>query len=230
MAFLDINADKLQQLKVIEQIITSGKVGQEALLNFLVNRCIIQKQNVEVLDGLIFELLYFNSIDEIKRRLNSYFSVGLIDLKSSLKFNYQPLQDLLIRHDFQQADKLTQSYLCALANLDQKYKRNWLYFTDILSFPSEDLYVLDKLWKIYSRDKFGFSIQRKIWLSNNCNWDKLWFQIGWNKSGIPLRYPSEFIWSINAPDGHLPLFNQLRGLQVIAALFNHNIWLDDELA
>nr|UAD84087.1 hypothetical protein [Gracilaria changii] len=229
MAFLDISTDKLQQLRMIEQIIKSGKIGQEALLNFLVNRCIIKKQNVEVLDGLIFEFLYFYSIDEIKKRLNSYFSIGLIDLKSSLKFNYQPLQDLLIKHDFQQADKLTQFYLCSLANLGQKSKRNWLYFTDILSLPSEDLYILDKLWRVYSRNKFGFSIQRKIWLSNNCNWDKLWLHIGWNISGIPLRYPTEFIWSIHAPDGHLPLFNQLRGLQVIAALFNHSTWGDDRI-
>nr|UAD85107.1 hypothetical protein [Crassiphycus crassissimus] len=229
VAFLDISADKLQQLKIIEHTIKSGKVGQEALLNLLVNRCILKKQNAEFLDGLIFEFLYFNSIDEIKKRLNSYFSFGLINLKSSLKFNYQPLQDLLIRHDFQQADKLTQFYLCSLAHLDQKEKRNWLYFTDIFSLPSEDLYVLDKLWRIYSRNKFGFSIQRKIWLSNNCNWEKFWLHIGWNKNGISLRYPSEFIWSINAPDGHLPLFNQLRGVQVIAALFNHSIWLDDEL-
>uniref|UniRef100_A0AAU7YNV8 Ycf53 n=1 Tax=Gracilaria hainanensis TaxID=2871843 RepID=A0AAU7YNV8_9FLOR len=229
VASLDISINKAQQVKIIEQIIQSGKVGQEALLNFLVDRCIIQKKNVEVLDGLIFEFLYFHSIDDIKKRLSSYFSCGLIDFKSSLQLKYQPLQDLLINHNFQQADKLTQFYLCSLANLDQKYNRKWLYFTDMLSLPSEDLYILDKLWRVYSRDKFGFSIQRKIWLSINCNWEKFWVHIGWNKNGIPVRYPSEFTWNINAPEGHLPLLNQLRGVQVIAALFNHNVWSDDEL-
>nr|UAD87527.1 hypothetical protein [Gracilaria salicornia] len=225
---LDIGFDKIQQVKMIEQIIQSGQVGQEALLSFLVDRCIIQKHNIEVLDGLIFEFLYFCSIDDIKKSLSSYFPFGLIDLKSSLKLNYQPLQDLLINRNFQQADKLTQSYLCSLANLGQKYNRKWLYFTDIFSLPAEDLYILDKLWRVYSRDKFGFSIQRKIWLSINCNWEKFWVHIGWNKNGVPLRYPGEFIWNINAPDGHLPLVNQLRGVQVIAALFNHNVWSDDE--
>nr|YP_010196485.1 hypothetical protein LK223_pgp188 [Gracilaria cervicornis]UAD83882.1 hypothetical protein [Gracilaria cervicornis] len=225
---LDISCDIPQQIKMIKQIIQSGKIGQEALLNFLVNRCIIQKKNVEVLDGLIFEFLYFDSVDDIKKRLNSYFSFGLIDLTSSLRLNYQPLQDLLINQKFQQADKLTQSYLCSLANLDREYNRNWLYFTDIFSFPKEDLYILDKLWRVYSRNKFGFSIQRKIWLSIDCNWDKLWVQIGWNKNGIPSRYPHEFIWNIDAPDGHLPLFNQLRGVQVISALFNHSVWSGDE--
>nr|UAD87731.1 hypothetical protein [Gracilaria textorii] len=229
VASLDMSFDRTQQVKIIEQIMQSGKVGQEALLNLLVNRCIIQKQNVEILDGLIFEFLYFYSIDDIKTRLSSYFSFGLIDLKSSLQLNYQPLQDLLINHSFQQADKLTQSYLCSLANLGRKCSRNWLYFTDVFSLPPEDLYILDKLWRVYSRNKFGFSIQRKIWLSINCNWEKLWVYIGWKKNGIPLRYPGEFIWNIDAPDGHLPLFNQLRGVQVIAALFNHSLWSDDEL-
>nr|UAD87120.1 hypothetical protein [Gracilaria pacifica] len=228
VASLNISCDRGQQVKIIEQIIQSGRMGQEALLNFLVNRYIIQKQNVEFLDGLIFEFLYSYAIDEIKKRLSSYFPFGLIDLQSSLQLNYQPLQDLLMNHDFQKADSLTQSYLCSLTNADKKYNRDWLYFTDISSLPCEDLYVLDKLWRIYSRDKFGFSIQRKIWLSNDCNWEKFWLLIGWNKSGIPLRYPNEFIWSIDAPDGHLPLFNQLRGVQVIAALFNHNVWGDDE--
>nr|YP_009732211.1 hypothetical protein [Gracilaria spinulosa]QHS70707.1 hypothetical protein [Gracilaria spinulosa] len=225
---LSMSVDIIQQLKIIKQIMQSGKVGQEALLNFLVNRCIIQKKNVEVLDGLIFEFLYFYSTDDIKKRLNSYFSCGLIDLKPSLQLNYQPLQDLLINHNFQKADKLTQFYLCSLADLDRKYSRSWLYFTDIFSLPSEDLYILDKLWRVYSRNKFGFSVQRKIWLSLNCNWEKLWIHIGWNKNGIPLRYPGEFIWNTDAPDGHLPLFNQLRGVQVIAALFNHSVWSDYE--
>nr|YP_009509197.1 hypothetical protein [Gracilaria vermiculophylla]AXI96847.1 hypothetical protein [Gracilaria vermiculophylla]QXU75061.1 hypothetical protein [Gracilaria vermiculophylla]WDZ67938.1 hypothetical protein [Gracilaria vermiculophylla] len=227
IAVLQINTNKSQQFETIEQITQSGKFGQEALLDFLVDRCIFQKKNVEVLDGLIFESLYFNSNHDIKRRLNSYFSFGLLDLVSSLKFNYQPLQDSLIIHDFQTADKLTQSYLCLLANMSPKSSRNWLYFTDVFSFPSEDLYILDKLWRIYSRDKFGFSIQRKIWLSTNYNWDKFWSNIGWNRNGIPLRYPNEFIWNLNAPDGHLPLFNQLRGVQVITALFNHDVWAND---
>nr|YP_063521.1 conserved hypothetical plastid protein [Gracilaria tenuistipitata var. liui]AAT79596.1 conserved hypothetical plastid protein [Gracilaria tenuistipitata var. liui] len=228
VASLKITIDKSKQLKMIEKILQSGKIGQEALLNLLVDRCVVQQQNVEGLDGLIFECLYFNGFDDIKQKLNSYFSYGLIKLNSGFKLNYQPLQDLLIIHDFEEADKLTQSYLCLLANLSQKYSRNWLYFTDVFSLPCEDLYILDKLWRIYSRDKFGFSIQRKIWLSTNCHWEQFWSIIGWHKNGIPVRYPREFTWNLNAPDGHLPLFNQLRGVQVISALLSHRAWAKDE--
>nr|YP_009732009.1 hypothetical protein [Gracilaria edulis]QHS70504.1 hypothetical protein [Gracilaria edulis] len=229
LASLDAIANKSEQIKLIQQIINSGILGQELLLNFLVNRCIIQKKKAKFLDGLVFEFLYFNTSDYIKTKLNYYFSFGLIELKSYLKLNYQPLQDLLISHNFQEADKLTQDYLRSLAGLDNNSNRNWLYFTDVFSFPSQDLYILDKLWRIYSRNKFGFSIQRKIWLSVNKDWEKLWSCIGWTKNGKLSRYPGEFLWNISAPDGHLPLCNQLRGVQVISALFNHNTWSQDEV-
>ena len=90
--------------------------------------------------------------------------------------------------------------------------------------PSEDLIVIDSLWQAYSRHKFGFSKQRQIWLSTNCDWEKFWDQIGWKNNGIARRYPNEFLWDVNAPSGHLPLFNQLRGVQVLSALFNHIVW------
>ena len=77
---------------------------------------------------------------------------------------------------------------------------------------------------MYSRGKFGFSIQRKIWLTHQCKWNLFWQTIGWTKQDIPCRYPTEFIWTIDAPKGHLPLFNQLRGVQVLSALFNHIVW------
>nr|YP_010198908.1 hypothetical protein LK147_pgp183 [Hydropuntia urvillei]UAD88357.1 hypothetical protein [Hydropuntia urvillei] len=229
VASLDTNLDKTEQIQLIEQIIDSGKLGQELLLNILIDRCIVQKRKVKFLDGLIFEFLYFNSSDCIKTKLKSYFSCGLIELNSYLRLNYQPLQDLLILHSFQEADKLTQHYLCLLAKLDHAPNRNWLYFTDVFSFPSEDLYILDQLWRIYSRNKFGFSVQRKIWLSVNKDWKKFWSSIGWSKNGVLSRYPSEFLWNINAPYGHLPLFNQLRGVQVISALFNHRVWNQDDV-
>nr|YP_010952330.1 conserved hypothetical plastid protein [Gloiopeltis furcata]WMP13999.1 conserved hypothetical plastid protein [Gloiopeltis furcata] len=138
--------------------------------------------------------------------------------------DYKPLQKLLISKHYRQADRLTQIYLCQLAGLDEDSKRNWLYFTDIQSLPSEDLATIDMLWRLYSRNKFGFSRQRKIWLSNNCNWEKLWSRIGWKNEGVACRYPDEFMWSIDAPQGHLPLFNQLRGVQVLSALFDHTVW------
>lgn len=210
-----------KQLYLIEQMAQQGEKSQEALLELLINRRIIEKQELIDLDGILFEVLRSTNIRNIKDRLDLYFINGLVKLKPSYEEAYQPLQKLLIYKKFQEADKLTQQQLCKLAGLNINNSRNWLYFTDISLLPIEDLYIIDMLWRIYSRGKFGFSIQKKIWKANHCNWEKLWHTIGWKQSGITCRYPDEFTWNINAPNGHLPLFNQLRGVQVLFALFEH---------
>ncbi|MEM1370415.1 MAG: GUN4 domain-containing protein, partial [Cyanobacteria bacterium P01_H01_bin.15] len=81
------------------------------------------------------------------------------------------------------------------------------------------------LWRLYSRDKFGFSIQRKLWLSLGQNYPKLWDKIGWRTSTDEfVRFPGGFTWELSAPVGHLPLSNQLRGVRVISAIFAHPAW------
>ena len=211
-----------QQLSIVQKMTDEG--SEVLLLDLLINRRIFREEPLAYLDGIIFQSLRYSSNQYIVNKLNSYFSDGLIHLKPSLKIDYQPLQDLLILQDFKQANKLMHTYLCQLAGLDAN-QRTWLYFTDISVLPVEDLRTLDMLWCVYSHGKFGFSVQRKIWLSNDCNWEKLWYKIGWKNNGIPCRYPDDFIWTLDAPRGHLPLFNQLRGVRVLSALFNHVIWV-----
>lgn len=213
-----------KQLQLIDEIANEGLIGEEALSDLLIRRLIIDTSIPDYLDGLIFQVLNKTSFHTIKQNLNNYFPNGIIKFQTNLTIDYQPLQGLLINEDFQEADKLTQLFLCKLAGIYQKSKRNWLYFTDIPLLPIQDLYTIDLLWRIYSGGKFGFSVQREIWLANDGNWERLWHKIGWKKEGVSSRYPNEFIWNTGAPYGHLPLFNQLRGVQVLNALFNHIIW------
>ena len=213
-----------QELRLAQQISMTYVMGDEQLLELLVQRRIVEKTEFSSLDSILFEVLSASNSEKIQRSLYNYFSNGIVQLQSSLNFDYQPLQNLLIVHDYKEADKLTQIHLCKLAGLDRISVRNWLYFTDIALIPSEDLLMIDLLWRMYSRNKFGFSQQRKIWLNNSSNWDKFWLQIGWTEKGLARRYPDEFMWNIDAPCGHLPLFNQLRGVQVMSALFDHIVW------
>nr|YP_010903592.1 hypothetical protein REP92_pgp183 [Hypnea wynnei]WCH56444.1 hypothetical protein [Hypnea wynnei] len=213
-----------QQLSLVQDIFSYGLVGHEALLELLISRRILTKVNISCLDGTLFQTLYTSDFQVIQQGLRNYFPNGLMEFKSSLDLDYKNLQNLLQNYRYQEADRLTQKKLCNLVGLDDDNKRNWLYFTDISQIPSDDLLMIDLLWRIYSREKFGFSKQRQIWLANNCNWNKLWQNIGWTYKSQPLRYPNEFNWSLNAPHGHLPLFNQLRGVQVLSALFNHKAW------
>nr|YP_009293719.1 hypothetical protein Rhodyp_123 [Rhodymenia pseudopalmata]AOM64401.1 hypothetical protein Rhodyp_123 [Rhodymenia pseudopalmata] len=214
-----------RQMELVEEITNEGISGQEELLNLLIKRIVIQKSEASCLDGFVFQILNKTNFSAIKKNVDDYFSNGIIKINNKgLKIDYQPLQNLLINQEFKQADKLTQLYLCRLAGIYQKEQRNWLYFTDVQFLPAQDLHAIDTLWRIYSAGKFGFSVQRRIWLANNCNWEKLWNKIGWKKSGVSSRYPNEFVWSMHAPNGHLPLFNQLRGVQALKALFNHVAW------
>jgi len=221
---LETNITISQIKQLTNTLYNQGYEGEEKLLNFLIHRRIIQKKTILILDGILFQVLYKTKNKNIAQKLQQYFKNGIINLKQDFRINYQPLQNLLIQNKFEEADKITQKYLCNLAGLDSNNKRQWLYFTDIPLIPSEDLLIIDLLWRVYSQGKFGFSVQRKIWLANNCKWTKLWNQIGWTNKGIPCRYPEEFIWTIDAPSGHLPLFNQLRGIQVLSSLFEHIAW------
>ena len=174
---LETNITISQVIKLINVLYNKGHEGEEKLLNLLIHRRIIQKKTIIILDGIIFKILYKTQNKTIAQKLEKYFKNGIVNFKQDAKINYQTLQNLLIQNKFQEADKITQQYLCTLAGLDSTKKRKWLYFTDIPLIPSEDLLIIDLLWRIYSQGKFGFSIQRKIWLANNCKWTKLWHQI-----------------------------------------------------
>ncbi|MBD2100716.1 GUN4 domain-containing protein [Leptolyngbya sp. FACHB-261] len=149
-----------------------------------------------------------------------------VELASERGVDYVPLQNLLVQQDFLAADKLTLQLLCMLAG-PLSANRGWLYFTDVERLPNADLRTINALWLAHSEGKFGFSVQRELWLSVGKNWEKFWPKIGWKQNNRWTRYPQEFIWNTTAPKGHLPLSNQLRGVQVLAALMAHPAWLNN---
>ncbi len=146
-----------------------------------------------------------------------------MSLPSDAGIDYSPLQQLLSEQNFQAADQMTLQKLCELAG-SSAVQRKWLYFTEVEQFPVTDLQTINQLWLTYSEGKFGFSVQRDIWLSVGKNWDKFWAKIGWKTGNTWTRYPQEFTWDLTAPQGHLPLSNQLRGVRVIASLLTHPAW------
>ena len=139
---------------------------------------------------------------------------------SEVGFDYSPLQRYLLNESFEEADRFTSSKLRELAG-EKAVKRGYVYFSEVDLIPGIDLSTLNKLWIVYSRGKFGFTVQAKILDSVGGRYDKLWPRIGWKKDGIWTRYPKAFNWSINAPNGHMPLINQLRGVRLMDSLLNH---------
>nr|YP_010619583.1 hypothetical protein PN023_pgp181 [Tayloriella tenebrosa]WAX03596.1 hypothetical protein [Tayloriella tenebrosa] len=209
--------------QVIDEIL-QNKQGTEIIIHEISKRYNLQNNSNQIIDGLIYQKIIETNNKQVIAKLIKQLPNGVIDLAKFKYINYQKLQNSLINKKFKEADQLTQKYLCEIVELKTKNKKSWLYFTDIQFIPKEDLFILDLLWKIYSKGKFGFSVQKKIWKKNNKKWDQLWEKIHWLKEGMMKRYPQEFMWTIDAPEGHLPLFNQLRGTQTLYYLFNNIEW------
>ncbi|HSM82785.1 MAG TPA: GUN4 N-terminal ARM-like repeat domain-containing protein [Nodosilinea sp.] len=219
-----LQGDSLKkQLSAVHELLALGPSGVEVLTTTLLER---QDQPATILDGKIFQLLYATEQDELRRLLAQHWPQGRLATPSAQDIDYTPLQTLLIQQDFEEADRVTLAKLCELAG-PTAVKRKWVYFTEVEQFPVVDLQTLDQLWLIYSEGKFGFSVQRRLWLSLGQSWDRLWPRIAWKDDNIWTRYPGGFIWDLSAPDGHLPLSNQLRGVRMMASLLSHPAWREE---
>ena len=214
------SSSEKKQLQLIPQLVSTGDSGLEVIMQFLRSR---QSLPADLVVGKAYQVLYQANTPKTQEFLQTYFNGSLVALKSERNIDYQQLQQLLVRQDFQAADSLTRQKLCELAG-EAAIKRKWLYFTEVEQFPSTDLYTLNRLWLIYSEGKFGFSVQRQIWQSVGKDFSKLWPTIGWKTGNNWTRYPQEFTWDLSAPKGHLPLLNQLRGVRVITSLLSHPVW------
>ncbi|MDB9468303.1 GUN4 domain-containing protein, partial [Dolichospermum circinale] len=91
-----------------------------------------------------------------------------------------------------------------------------LRLEDVKNFPRQELRKMDQLWVKYSNGKFGFSVQKQIWLELGGKLDgepdyitdydtyvKLSERVGWRKNDAWLSYDS-YTFSTNALRGHLP--------------------------
>lgn len=216
---LQSNSEK-KQLQLIPELVNQGDAGLEVLMEFLKEQ---QSTSVDLVAGLAYQTLYEVNTPNIQEFLKTNFPSGLVPLHSESGIDYTHLQQRLVQQDFLAADRITLEKLCELAG-PTALQRKWLYFSEVENFPIVDLQTINNLWFIYSQGKFGFSVQRELWLSLSKNWEKLWPQIGWKTGNNWTRYPNEFIWDLSAPKGHLPLSNQLRGVRVIASLLSHPAW------
>lgn len=208
------------QLQVIQELAACGDRGLAVLMDFLQKR---SQSSASFVSGRIYETLLGANTRDVAAFLQTDFPTGVVPLRSEGKIDYQPLQKLLAQHQFQEADQLTLLKLCELAGPTAS-RRKWLYFTEVDSLPILDLQTIDQLWWVHSEGKFGFRVQRQLWLGVGKNWERLWPKIGWKSGNNWTRYPQEFTWDLTAPKGHLPLSNQLRGVQVMNALLSHPAW------
>ena len=169
--------------------------------------------------GLLIELL-LSCDDDLAQAFRRRHPDGWLAVTSARGIDYGPLQRALMDQQLEQADRLTSEHLRQLAG-EAAVKRGYVYYSEVPPMPAVDLESLDRLWVVYSRGRFGFSVQIRLLRSLGGRWDQLWPRLGWKQGGVWTRYPVAFTWSQEAPEGHLPLVNQLRGVRLMDALLSH---------
>ena len=125
---------------------------------------------------------------------------------------FQNLEALLKAGKWRDADLETWELMLKLT---KRQREGWLRLEDVKNFPRQELRKMDQLWVKYSNGKFGFSVQKQIWLElggkldGEPDWDdwdtfkKLGSRVGWLKNDAWLSYDS-YTFSTNALPGHLP--------------------------
>jgi GUN4-like len=125
------------------------------------------------------------------------------------KADFRKLDQLLSAGKWNKADEETTQLMLKCGNRE---KEGYLDGDSCRHFPKEELRIIDQLWLKYSQSRFGFSVQKEIWLDNggkldgSYDWDtycRLGDKVGWRKGGDFVEY-SELTFNTNAPPGHLP--------------------------
>ena len=170
--------------------------------------------------GLFLQWLLQEADGEARQSLLLRHADGWLAVTSGAGIDYRPLQRHLMLQEFEAADRLTSEHLRQLAG-PGAVQRGYVYYSEVPAIPGLDLETLDRLWLCYSQGRFGFSVQGRLLQASGGLWEKLWPRLGWKADGVWTRYPSAFTWSLEAPEGHLPLVNQLRGVRLMDALLAH---------
>ena len=218
-----------KQLAAIAEVAALGEPGWPLLMERaqVISPTPVALDQALTDDQLALGALYYQltaaAADTVKTFLAQHYPHGIAQLSPNCKVDYQSVQDSLMAQEWEEGDRRTLKTMCELAG-PAAVGRNWLYFTEVQQFDAFELQTLDRLWLLYSSGKFGFSVQREIWLGGKQEWDVLWAKIDWKSGNHWTRYPGEFQWTLEAPKGHLPLTNQLRGVRVMEALMNHPAW------
>lgn len=131
-------------------------------------------------------------------------------LTSEKGVDYTRLRDLLKTGQWKEADKETADRM-----LEAMAKDRWdnVASSDLLNFPCADLRTIDGLWVTCSGGRFGFSVQKEIYVECGASldveypgdeiWEAFLDRVGWRVSGSYIYYSYNF--DTSAPLGHLPL-------------------------
>ena len=131
------------------------------------------------------------------------------DLSSEKGIDYSKLRDLLKAEKWKEADYET--YLVMIQAVG-KNEKDYFELEELLNFPCTDLRTIDQLWVKYSNGRFGFSVQKEIYLSVGGKADGKYYEEAWNKFGDRIGWKVDKKWidyyevTFNTSAHLLPMF------------------------
>lgn len=128
---------------------------------------------------------------------------------SKCVIDYSELSDLLKDGHWKSANRATYELMLGVVGRESG---DYLRTDELLNFPCDALRIIDLLWLKYSNERFGFSVQKKIYvecgamLDGKYPGDKIWHQfgdrVGWRVNRT-FSY-GNLTFDACAPTGHLP--------------------------
>jgi len=135
-------------------------------------------------------------------RRRSTRQVVFVEQHSESGLDYRSLETFLSERKWKEADDITNQLILKI--LDREVE-GWLLAEEIDMLPCDKFQDLDLLWTKYSRGRFGFSVQTKIWKDIGGNteasqeiWEIFCRKTGWDASvpGINLGLSQNPIQSL----------------------------------
>jgi hypothetical protein len=187
------------------------------------NTQIITTTTVESVHHGLIELLAKSSQD------NDLLS----QVRKFLKEHYiAKLDKLLENKKWEEADRLTSKLLLNLGDIARREQQDYLYLEDVKNFNCDELRKIDNSWFNHSDGRFGFRVQKQIWLDtgnktgnkeeyNYKAYKKFLTRVGWvsnEGSGTVISYDM-IIQRIDedykkAPSGSIPTVTKKEGISI----------------
>ena len=149
---------------------------------------ILKKSNIDLFK-LELNILYNGNADivaSLYRQLNKLDPANTVYYESLKIHLLNELDYLMQQNRWKDADYKNYVFLLVSAKIE---KQGVLYLNDVKNFNCQDLKAVDNLWVKNSRGKFGFSVQKKIYIetgnSLDFDWEKerftKWSNEGYNR-------------------------------------------------
>jgi len=156
--------------------------------------------------------------DNLITYTNSQNSPGnaLRVVRTVIPDRYRSLQNYLSNGRWKEADDETDKVMLEVAN---RAEDRCLEIEDIQKFPCEDLRTIDQLWVRFSGGRFGFSMQKQIYVETGNpldgkygqeSWERFCKKVGWrtgeymDDEGVSITTSASRFFDTSAPLGHLP--------------------------